>query len=82
VAEVQNESVQVLLFGWLGERFEARELRLPLCGSVRQLWESLPGSAGVATDGVLVARNRSFCTWDAAVQDGDEVAFMPPVSGG
>jgi molybdopterin synthase catalytic subunit len=28
------------------------------------------------------ARNGSYATWDTALADGDEVAFLPPVSGG
>lgn len=31
---------------------------------------------------VRVARNGSYATWDEALADGDEVAFLPPVSGG
>jgi molybdopterin converting factor small subunit len=26
--------------------------------------------------------NLEYTTWDHALQDGDEVAFIPPVSGG
>ncbi len=31
---------------------------------------------------LLVAVNRTHASWDSLVQDGDEVAFFPPVSGG
>ncbi len=31
---------------------------------------------------LLVAVNQEYADWDGAVQDGDEIAFFPPVSGG
>lgn len=31
---------------------------------------------------VRPARNQAFCEWDDELQDGDELAFIPPVSGG
>ena len=31
---------------------------------------------------VRAARNGAYATWDAPLQDGDQVAFLPPVSGG
>ncbi len=31
---------------------------------------------------VLVAVNRRYANWETPVSDGDEVAFLPPVSGG
>ncbi len=33
-------------------------------------------------EGVRGAINHEFVEWDAPVSDGDEVAFIPPVSGG
>ena len=33
--------------------------------------------------GSLVAsRNQEFATWDTRIANGDEIAFLPPVSGG
>jgi molybdopterin synthase sulfur carrier subunit len=29
-----------------------------------------------------VARNGAFAGWDAVLEDGDEIVFIPPVSGG
>jgi len=31
---------------------------------------------------VVASRNREFACWETPVHSGDEVAFLPPVSGG
>jgi molybdopterin converting factor small subunit len=31
---------------------------------------------------VVASRNREFAAWDTPVHAGDEIAFLPPVSGG
>jgi sulfur-carrier protein len=31
---------------------------------------------------VVASRNQEFASWDAPLRSGDEVAFLPPVSGG
>ena len=36
----------------------------------------------LARERVRVARNGAFAGWDEAPRDGDEIAFLPPVSGG
>jgi molybdopterin converting factor small subunit len=31
---------------------------------------------------VVASRNQEFAAWDTPLRSGDEVAFLPPVSGG
>jgi len=31
---------------------------------------------------VVASRNQEFVAWDTVLHSGDEVAFLPPVSGG
>jgi molybdopterin synthase catalytic subunit len=53
--------------------------------TVREAWESLRRRfPGLPADpgGIRAARNQDFVEWDAALAPGDEVAFIPPVSGG
>src|SRR5438445_3197638 len=45
------------------------------------LRKSHPG-LDVSSESVRAAVNQEFADWDAIVSDGDEVAFIPPVSGG
>jgi molybdopterin converting factor subunit 1 len=33
-------------------------------------------------DSLVAARNQEFAAWDTKLRDGDEIAFLPPVSGG
>jgi len=40
------------------------------------------GKAILADESIRVAINQNFCDWDTEIKDGDEIAFMPPVTGG
>lgn len=60
--------------------FERVQISLPQAATLRALladtrFEALPKDA-------LLAVNQAFVKRDARLQDGDEVALMPPVSGG
>jgi molybdopterin converting factor subunit 1 len=50
----------------------------------RALYEELRCRHGLpfAAERLRVAVNGEFATWDRALADGDEIAFLPPVSGG
>ncbi len=79
--------VRVLLFGSLREAAGAKELsvEIPERASVVAL-RALLASSQPAFDAVAgrlrVAVNREFAAEDRLLADGDEVAFLPPVSGG
>jgi molybdopterin synthase catalytic subunit len=79
--------VQVLLFGALREAAGARELPLTLPGpasvaTLRALLEESHPAFGKLAGRLRVAVNREFADDACALADGDEVAFLPPVSGG
>jgi molybdopterin converting factor small subunit len=60
--------------------FDRLELALPVPATVAALLEH-PRLAGLPGD-ALFAVNQTFAGRDAPLRDGDEVALMPPVSGG
>lgn len=79
--------VRVLLFGSLREAAGAKELSvvLPERARVVALRELLMASQPAfekLAGRLRVAVNREFASDDAVLADGDEVAFLPPVSGG
>ncbi|HEV2035760.1 MAG TPA: molybdopterin converting factor subunit 1 [Candidatus Dormibacteraeota bacterium] len=58
---------------------------LPAGSTVSDVYDSLTKAhPGLEADrkAVRAALNQEFADWDATVADGDEVAFIPPVSGG
>jgi molybdopterin converting factor subunit 1 len=64
---------------------EAVSMEMPDASTVRALFDKLagecPGLKGLK-EHTIVAVNREQVGWDRRLQDGDEVAFYPPVSGG
>jgi molybdopterin synthase catalytic subunit/molybdopterin converting factor small subunit len=71
--------VTVRLFAGLRDRagWSTREVD---AASVAEVWRAL--ELGDEPDGLLYAVNKEYATRDRALADGDEVALIPPVSGG
>jgi molybdopterin converting factor subunit 1 len=81
--------IRVRLFSMLKEAAGTSEVEMPLPegGRVESLVEVLTGRYPALGElfrerRVLVAVNQSYAGPDTEVADGDEVAFLPPVSGG
>jgi molybdopterin synthase catalytic subunit len=75
--------VRVKLFAALRERAGApeRELELPEGASAADAWAAIP-ELGEEPAGLLYARNREYVPRESPLADGDELALIPPVSGG
>ena len=79
--------VSVRLFARLREIAGAPDVQLELAdgATVRDAWTSLVqrhAEMTAFTSSVSTAVNEEYSRMTAALRDGDEVAFLPPVSGG
>jgi molybdopterin synthase catalytic subunit len=80
-------AVRARLFARLREQAgtDTEQVGLPIGATVADAWEVLRREHPALEsnrDAVRAALNQEFTDWDALVADGDEVAFIPPVSGG
>ena len=75
-------NVTVRLFAGLRERAGTgeRPLELPAGARVADVWGAL--GLGDEPAGLLYAVNRDYAPTDRTLADGDEIALIPPVSGG
>lgn len=79
--------VKVLFFGVLKDLTGIREEDVSFpeganLGDVFAYYAQRFETLNSARPSILFARNREFCTADAVLTHNDEVAFLPPVSGG
>lgn len=79
--------ITVRLFAMLRERagWRERELELPAGATVEDAWQMLISAApdlAAHRDVVRFAVNREYAATDTDLDDGDELAIIPPVAGG
>ncbi len=77
----------MLLFAGLRQLVGSSEVTLASGAgiTVRRCWDELCGrfpALAAHSGSVRPARNREYCEWDDELRPGDELAFIPPVSGG
>lgn len=60
---------------------ESKDLDIDKSLSVYELWKELTVKMNVPED-VLIAVNHKYVDKDFKLNDGDEVAYFPPVTGG
>ena len=73
-------AVRVRLFAGLRERAGWSERELDGAATVGDVWPAL--GLGEEPAGLLYAVNKEYADQDRRLADGDEVAVIPPVSGG
>ncbi len=80
---------KILYFARLGEQLKtaSEELSLHEINTVKQLVEHLqdrgkPWSSAFKSGSVLVAVNQEMSGFDSPIEESDEIAFFPPVTGG
>ena len=79
--------IKVLLFGAAADRAGTRETELPVDEDVTlaEIWPLLAGrhpDLAPLRDTLAFAVNGEYAREDAGISPGDEVAVLPPVSGG
>src|SRR5437763_15668945 len=77
---IEAVRVTVRLFAGLRERAGTGRLEVDGVDRVGDVWKRL--DLGDESSGLLYALNRAYVERDHALADGDEVALIPPVSGG
>lgn len=77
-------SITVLYFASLKDAANKSSEQCPLPESLAHLYAELNAqySFSFQQSALRVAVNGQFTSWQSPVQEGDSVAFIPPVSGG
>lgn len=74
-------SIQVKFFASLREQVGLSDITIEQASTAAEVWD-LATNKQQQPDNVLVAINLEYAKLNSSVNDGDEVAFFPPVTGG
>lgn len=74
-------SIQVKFFASLRDSIGVDDTTINHASSAGEVWDIVTDKAERPVN-VLVAINLEYAQFTSTVQDGDEVAFFPPVTGG
>ncbi len=76
-------AITVKFFASLRERMECEGVAIDAqyARTIAEVWQQVAGGEPLPAD-LLMAVNMEYAEPDSVVQDGDEVAFFPPVTGG
>lgn len=75
--------IKVLFFASLRERLKQSSVQLPIEQTLTaaEVWQRSTDEAVIPAN-ILIALNQAYVQADALVNNGDEIAFFPPVTGG
>ena len=74
-------SIQVKFFASLREKVGINDTKISNVPTAGEAWDTATNNAERPSN-VLVAINLEYAQFDSPINDGDEVAFFPPVTGG
>ncbi|MDO4693606.1 MAG: MoaD/ThiS family protein [Eikenella sp.] len=84
-SNAEPRRLTVLYFAALREQSgKEREERLTRAADAAALYAELAAEYGwdLPQSRLRAAVNHTFCPWQQTLQDGDTVAFIPPIAGG